>query len=256
MMELLREQLKKLRLHTMAAIFEEEAEKAAKTQLSYTAFLARLVQEEFAVKIDRSINARIAKARFPQIKTLEAFDFAFQPSLSAVRVKELGELGFIERAQNVLFVGPPGTGKSHLAIALGIKACMARKRVLFAHAPTLLDQLVASVVDRSLGSKLEVLGRLDLLVVDELGYMPMDTQRANLFFQLVSRRYEKGSIIITTNKPFDQWGQILGDDVSASAILDRLLHHSHIIAINGPSYRIKDKLKRRDEEKVEESTGN
>jgi len=251
LIEQLREQLKGLRLHTMAAIFEEEAEKAAKTQLSYTAFLARLVQEEVAVKIDRSINARIAKARFPALKTLEGFDFTFQPSLPAARVKELAELGFIERAQNILFIGPPGTGKSHLAIALGIKACIARKRVLFTYAPALLDQLVAATIDRSLASKLDTLGRLDLLVVDELGYMPIDTQRANLFFQLISRRYEKGSVIITTNKPFDQWGQIFGDDVNASAILDRLLHHSHIIAINGPSYRLKDKLGK---EGIEEAT--
>ena len=246
--ERLKTQLKRLSLHTMAAIFEEEAKKAAKSQTSYTAFLGRLLDEEVAAKTDRSINARIAKARFPAIKTLEGFDFSFQPGLSAVRVKELAELGFLDRAENVVFCGPPGVGKSHLAIALGLKACAARKRVLFVQTSALLDQLVAATVDRSLGTRLDVLARLDLLICDELGYMPMDAERANLFFQLVSRRYEKGSIILTTNKPFDQWGEVFGDDVIASAILDRLLHHSHIFAINGSSYRIKDKLLQLDRE--------
>jgi DNA replication protein DnaC len=242
--ERIREQLKRLRLHTMAAIFEDEANKASRSQMSYTAFLARLVDEEMVSKTDRSINARIAKARFPAIKTLEAFDFSFQPSLPAIRIKELAELGFIDRAYNILFVGPAGTGKSHLSIALGLKACAQRKRVFFTSAMGLLDQLVAAVVSHTLGKTLEILGRLDLLIIDELGYMPIDTQRGNLFFQLVSRRYEKGSIILTTNKPFDRWGEMFGDDVIASAILDRLLHHCHIIPTGGPSYRIKDKLAR------------
>ena len=212
--------------------------------MSYTAFLARPVDEEVASKTDRSINARIAKTRFPAIKTLEAFDFSYQPSLSAATIKELGELGFIDHAHNVLFVGPAGTGKTHLSIALGLKACGQRKRVLFTPAMSLLDQMVAEVVSHTLGKMLEALGRLDLLIVDELGYMPIDTQRGNLFFQLVSRRYEKGSIVLSTNKPFDRWGEMFGDDVIASAILDRLLHHCHIIATNGPSYRIKDKLEK------------
>lgn len=241
--ERLREQLKRLSLHTMASTFEDEAAKASKSQMSYTAFLARLVDEEIVSKTDRSINARIAKARFPAVKTLESFDFTFQPSLPVTTIKELAELGFMEHAHNVLFVGPAGTGKSHLSVALGLKACAQRKRVLFTSAMGLLDQMVTAVVSHSLGKTLEVLGRLDLLIVDELGYMPVDAQRANLFFQLVSRRYEKGSIILNTNKPFDRWGEMFGDDVIASAILDRLLHHCHIIPTSGRSFRIKDKLK-------------
>lgn len=240
--ERLRAQLKRLTLHTMASIFEAEAEKASKSQTSYTAFLAKLADEEIVAKTDRSVNARIAKARFPAIKTLEGFDFGFQPGLSAARFRELAELGFLDQAANVVLAGPPGTGKTHLAIALGIKACQAKKRVLFAQTADLLDQLVAATVDRSLAKRLDGLSRLHLLILDELGYMPMDRQRANLFFQLVSSRYEKGSIIVTTNKSFDRWGQVFGDDVIASAILDRLLHHSSICVVNGPSYRIKDKL--------------
>jgi DNA replication protein DnaC len=240
--ERLRDQLKRLSLNTMASMFEDEAAKASKGQMSYTAFLARLVDEEVVNKTDRSVNARIAKARFPAIKTLESFDFSFQPSLPAARIKELAELGFIDHAYNVLFLGPTGTGKTHLSIALGLKACAQRKRVLFTSAMSLLDQMVAATVSHTLGGMLEALGRLDLLIIDELGYMPIDTHRGNLFFQMVSRRYEKGAIILTTNKSFDRWGEMFGDDVIASAILDRLLHYCHIIPIGGSSYRIKDKL--------------
>jgi DNA replication protein DnaC len=226
----------------MADNFEKEAEMAAKSHMSYTAFLARLADEEVANKTDRSVNARIIKAHFPGIKTLESFDFDFQPSLPVAQIKELAELGFLGQAYNILFIGPPGSGKSHLSIALGIKACAQRKRVLFTSATGLLDQLVAAMVSHSLQKILDNLGRLDLLIIDELGYMPIDSQRGNLFFQMVSRRYEKGSIILNTNKSFDQWGEMFGDDVIASALLDRLLHHCHIIPTYGPSYRIKDKI--------------
>jgi DNA replication protein DnaC len=238
----LQEQLKRLGLHTMATQVEREVATATKSQSSYAAFLQRLVEEELVAKTDRSVNARIAKARFPAIRTLEEFQFNFQPDLPASLIKELARLDFLERGENVVAVGPPGTGKTHLLTALAVKACEARKRVLFSHASALLEQLVAAMASGTLGHKLRDLRRLDLLVIDELGYLPMDSRQANLFFQLVSARYEVGSVGLSTNKPFDQWGQIFGgDDVIAAAILDRLLHHSHILVTHGPSYRMKDK---------------
>jgi len=239
----LKEQLKRLSLHAICESFEDEAKKAAKTKLSYTGYLAKLIEEETLAKTERSINARVAKAKFPAMRTIESFDFSFQPSLEEGLIRELAELSFIEKAENILFLGPPGVGKTHLAIALGLKACEARKRVLFTQAGTFLDELLASVIDHSIATRLNTLGRLDLLIIDELGYMPMEKQKANLFFQLVSKCYERGSIILTTNKSFDQWGTVFGDEVIASAILDRLLHHCYIIPINGPSYRTKDKCK-------------
>lgn len=237
----LKDQLVQLGLHAMAGRFESEAEQAAQSESPYTTYLARLVEAELADKTDRSVNARVHRARFPMLRTLEAFDFSFQPGLSAARVRELANLSFVDQAANVLFVGGPGVGKTHLAIALALKACAARRSVLLTEAVDLLDQLAAAEISQTLGKLLDRLRRLDLLVVDELGYLPIDGRRANLFFQLVATRYTKGSIIITSNVSFEGWGKVFGDEVIASAILDRLLHQSHIFAINGPSYRLKDK---------------
>jgi DNA replication protein DnaC len=239
----LRTLLKRLALPTIATIFDEEATKAAKSEMSYTAFLTRLIDEEIAAKSDRSVNLRIRNARFPLLRTLDEFDFAFQPTLSASRLRELAELGFLEKAENVVFVGRPGVGKTHLAVALAIRACQARKRVGFLAATDLLDQLLAADAARTLGKTIEVYGRHDLLVIDELGYTPMDARRANLLFQLISHMYTRASIIVTTNVSFDGWGTIFGGDaVIAAAILDRLLHFSHVFLINGPSYRMRGKL--------------
>lgn len=240
-LEAVRQNLIFLRLRRMAEIYEAEAKRAAKIKSSYTAYLNRLVEEEVLAKTERSVNTRVNKARFPALKTIESFDFSFQPSISEVLVKELASLAFVQAAENIILLGPPGVGKTHLAVGLGFKACAARKKVLCASALTLMDDLLAAVVSHTLAIRLEILSRLDLLIIDELGYLPMDKQRANLFFQLVCQRYEKGSIVVTSNKTFNQWGEIFGDDVIASAILDRLLHHCHIIPIQGASYRIKDK---------------
>lgn len=232
------EQLRTLGLYVVAERYAALAEEARKAKSPYPQYLATLVAAQLAARMDRSFRERLNRARFPAFKTLEAFDFSFQPTLDETHVRTLAELAFLGQTENVLCVGPPGVGKTHLAIALGVKACAARKRVQFYQVTELMDQLVHAEAAGTLPGKLVELSRLNLLILDELGYLTLDQRRANLFFQVVSRLYEKGSVIVTTNRRFEAWGDIFaGDTVIAGAILDRLLHHRHLLAINGPSYR-------------------
>jgi DNA replication protein DnaC len=234
-------QLKELGLYIMAERYQELADEALKARSPYPHYLASLVSAQLAARMDRSFRERLSRARFPAIKTLEEYDFAFQPGVDERQIRTLADLHFLQQAENVLLIGPPGVGKTHLAIALGVKACAARKRVAFYAIGDLLDHLVLAQAAGVLPGKLVELSRLNLLVLDELGYLTLDALRANLLFQVVSRLYEKSSIILTTNRRFEAWGEMLaGDTVIAAAILDRLLHHRHLFAINGPSYRTPD----------------
>jgi DNA replication protein DnaC len=231
---------KALSLHRIRETYKAEAEKAAQAKLSYQDYLQRLLETEVRSKIERSINRKLHVAGFPQIKRLEEFDFSFQPKINEKLIRELAKLNFLPEAKNVIFIGASGVGKTHLGIALGVKAAEARKRVAFYSADALTSLLASSDVAGNLTRTLESLANLDLLIIDELGYLTFSKQTAKLFFQLISKRYEKGSIIITSNKPFEEWGEIFQDDVVAGAILDRLLHHSYPFLINGKSFRLKD----------------
>lgn len=239
-MEKIEEYLKILSLHRIQEIYKQEAENAAKAKLDYIDYLHRLLEQQVLTKIERSINRKTQVAGFPQIKRLEEFDFSYQPKINEKLIRQLVNLDFLSEAKNIIFLGPPGVGKTHLAISIGIKACQARKRVLFFTAEELTAELASAEVSGQLNRKLDTLFRADLLIIDELGYLSLTTQTAKLFFQLISKRYEKGSIIITSNKPFEQWGEIFNDEVVASAILDRLLHHSYPFLINGKSFRLKN----------------
>ncbi|MCL0040699.1 IS21-like element helper ATPase IstB [Thermodesulfovibrionales bacterium] len=195
-------------------------------------------------KTESSVKAKIAKSRLPYLKTIEEFDFSYQPGLKEREAIRLSSLEFIERKGNVIFLGPPGVGKTRLSVGLAMKACISRYRVLFMTAQKLIEELMLSKRDGSVVERLVAYSRFHLLVIDELGYMPITRERANLLFQLISMRYEKGSIILTSNYNFDGWGRIFEDNVVASAIIDRLVHHASIFYINGSSYRLKDKLKK------------
>ena len=235
--------LKTLSLSRTRESYLKESENAAKAKMSYQDFLYRLAEAEVLSKIDRSINRRLQVSGFPMIRKLEEFDFSYQPKLDEKIIRELSNLNFMDESKNIIFLGPPGVGKTHLAISFGVKACMKRLRVSFYTADTLTKLLASHEVSGTLKSILDTLSRIDLLIIDELGYLELNKRTASLFFQLVAIRYEKKSTIITSNKPFEEWGQIFGDDIVASAIIDRLLHHSYPFFITGKSYRMKNLVK-------------
>lgn len=214
--------------------------KVSKEGIGVQDALIHLTDREIKLRNKRAAQIQVSISHFPYERTIDQYDFTFQPAVNKAEIKDLATLRFLERAENILFFGTPGTGKTHLATALGIQAAQHRNITYFITCHDLIQTLKKAYEENRLEARLKHFAKYKLLIVDEIGYLPIDKIGANLFFQLIAKRYEHNSTIITTNQPFSKWGEVFSDAMLANAILDRLLHHAHVIKIVGPSYRTKD----------------
>lgn len=234
--------LETLKLDKIRTYLPNYLDTIVSSNLNFTDAFYHLTEKEINFRNDRASKVQIDVSGFPFVKSCSDFDFDYQPSINKTHIYDLCSLRFMEKAENILFYGPSGVGKTHLAVAIGVAAASTRQLTYFISCHDLIQQLNKAHSENRLESRLKHFAKYKLLIIDEIGYLPVDKQGANLFFQLIAKRYEKNSTIITTNQIFGRWAEVFADPTLANAILDRLLHHSHIVKITGPSYRLKDTL--------------
>ena len=235
------EMMKRFKLVDIREQFLDIISEAEDSKMTYLDFLVELLTIEEQGKNNRREEKLVHEANFDKMSTLEDIDYSFNHSLDRNVIEELGRLNFIDAAENVIIIGPPGVGKTMIATGIGRKACNAGKHVLFVNAKELVDKLYNEMLNGNLNNVLEELNKIDLLIVDELSYIKMDREKESLFFQIIRQRYEKRSLVITTNLPLGRWNELFTGQLAATAILDRIMHHCHVISITGDSYRVKGK---------------
>ena len=243
---LLEHHLKQLRLPTILREYSKQARQCAAEQLDYPGYLLRLTESELLDRERRAIERRVRQAKFPVVKTMDSFDFLAIPSMNKSMVLELARCEFLARRENVLLLGNSGTGKTHIALALGLAACQRGHRVRFTTAAALVSELIEARDEKKLLRFQKQIAAYELLIVDELGFVPLSKTGAELLFEMLSQRYERGSTMVTSNLPFAEWTEVLGSERLTGALLDRLTHHVHILEMNGDSYRLKQSRRKRE----------